>query len=435
MLNNKNIFFKKKILIYGLGKSGLSAFKFLKKKNEIYLYDDNKINYKNIEIKKRLITYNKIIKKKVDYIIISPGINIDKCQLSNFLKKNLKKLNTDLDIFFSMYGNNKNVTITGTNGKSTTAQIVHEVLRQEKIDVRVVGNIGNPILSEKNITNETVFVIEASSYQLDYSKIFRANIAVILNITPDHLERHRSLKNYIRAKFKLIKIQKKENFAILNTNNFYIKNQLNNRNYLPKIIKVNKKIESSILKKLNNPYFTTDGNKENLSFVIEIAKLFKIKKENLIKVINNFKGLNFRQQIIFKSKSLTIINDSKATSFSSSTSILKSMSNVFWILGGLAKKGDKFLLSKNDCKSFKAYIFGKNRIQFIKELKKKIKYESYTSLKIIIKKILIEIKNNKNKKHQTILFSPAAASFDNFKNFEERGKYFNNLIKTFNVKK
>ena len=435
MLNNKNIFFKKKILIYGLGKSGLSAFKFLKKKNEIYLYDDNKINYKNIEIKKRLINYNKIIKKKVDYIIISPGINIDKCQLSNFLKKNLKKLYTDLDIFFSMYGNNKNVTITGTNGKSTTAQIVHEVLRQEKIDVRVVGNIGNPILSEKNITNETVFVIEASSYQLDYSKIFRANIAVILNITPDHLERHRSLKNYIRAKFKLIKIQKKENFAILNTNNFYIKNQLNNRNYLPKIIKVNKKIESSILKKLNNPYFITDGNKENLSFVIEIAKLFEIKKKNLIKVINNFKGLNFRQQIIFKSKSLTIINDSKATSFSSSTSILKSMSNVFWILGGLAKKGDKFLLSKNDCKSFKAYIFGKNRTQFIKELKKKIKYESYTSLKTIIKKILIEIKNNKNKKHQTILFSPAAASFDNFKNFEERGKYFNNLIKTFNVKK
>ena len=277
MLNNKNIFFKKKILIYGLGKSGLSAFRFLKKKNEIYLYDDNKINYKNKEIKKRLISYNKIIKKKIDYIIISPGINIDKCQLSNFLKKNLKKLNTDLDVFFSIYSNNRNVTITGTNGKSTTAQIVHEVLRQEKIDSRVVGNIGNPILSEKDITNETVFVIEASSYQLDYSKIFRANIAVILNITPDHLERHRSLKNYIRAKFKLIKIQKKENFAILNTNNFYIKSQLNNRNYLPKIIKVNKKIESSILKKLKNPYFITDGNKENLSFVIEIAKLFEIK--------------------------------------------------------------------------------------------------------------------------------------------------------------
>ena len=279
MLNNKNIFFKKKILIYGLGKSGLSAFRFLKKKNEIYLYDDNKINHKNIEIKKRLISYNKIIKKKIDYIIISPGINIDKCQLSNFLKKNLKKLNTDLDVFFSVYSNNRNVTITGTNGKSTTAQIVHEVLRKEKIDARVVGNIGNPILSEKDITNETVFVIEASSYQLDYSKIFRANIAVILNITPDHLERHRSLKNYIRAKFKLIKIQKKENFAILNTNNFYIKNQLNNRNYLPKIIKVNKKIESSILKKLKNPYFITDGNKENLSFVIEIAKLFEIKKK------------------------------------------------------------------------------------------------------------------------------------------------------------
>ena len=217
MLNNKNIFFKKKILIYGLGKSGLSAFKYLKKQNKIYLYDDNSIKNNDTEVKKKLINYKKIKNKKFDYIIISPGINIHKCKLRNFLKKNLKKINTDLDIFFSVYGKNTNITITGTNGKSTTAKILYEILKYEKKDVRLVGNIGNPILLEKKISNKTIFVIEASSYQLEYSKVFRSNIGAILNISPDHLERHITLKKYIKAKFKLIKNQTKNDIAILNT--------------------------------------------------------------------------------------------------------------------------------------------------------------------------------------------------------------------------
>ena len=435
MNENSNIFINKKILIYGLGKSGLSTFEVLKKNNEIYLYDDKKINNKNIELKKKIISYKKISEKKIDYIIISPGINIDRCKLRKFLKKNLKKINTDLDIFFCIYGNNKNITITGTNGKSTTAKIIYEVLRHQKLDVRLVGNIGNPILLEKNVTNKTIFVIEASSYQLDYSKIFRSNIAAILNISPDHLERHKTLKNYIKAKFTLIKNQTKKDYAVLNTNNIHIRKQTIIQNFSSKIIKINKKVSSLILKKINNPYFMSEGNKENLLFVIEITKILKIKKENLFKVLNKFKGLKYRQQVIFRNKKLTIINDSKATSFSSSTSILKSMSNVSWIVGGLAKKGDTFLLSKNDSKNFKAYIFGKNKNHFEKKLKNIIKYESFINLKFLVKKVFLDIKNEKSQNHKTILFSPAAASFDNFKNFEERGKYFNKLIKKFNYVK
>jgi len=432
MLNNKNIFFKKNILIYGLGKSGLSAYKFLKKENEIYLYDDKKIDNKEIALKKKIISHKEISTKKIDHIIISPGINIDKCRLTNFLKKNLKKINTDLDVFFSTYGKNKNITITGTNGKSTTAKILYEVLKQEKRDVRLVGNIGNPVLMEKNITNKTIFVIEASSYQLEYSKLFRSKITAILNISSDHLERHKSLKNYIRAKFTLIKNQTKKDCAILNTNNFYINQQVKSRKFFCKIIKIKKEIKSTVLKKINNPYFMTEGNKENLLIVFEIAKILKIKFFFLLNVLRNFKGLKYRQEIIFKSKNLTIINDSKATSFSSSISILKSIPNVLWIVGGLPKKDDKFLLTKNNCKNFKAYIFGKNKNFFIRELKKVMRYEYHSNLKILIKKVFLDIKKNKIQEHQTILFSPAAASFDSFKNFEERGKYFNNLIKEIN---
>lgn len=436
MLDKKNIFSKKKILVYGLGISGLSAYKFLRKDNKVHLYDDKRNNNHNIEIKKKIISYKKLIKKSFDHIIISPGIDISKCKLKYFLKKNLKKINTDLDIFFNYYNKNRNITITGTNGKSTTAKILYDILKDQKLDVRLVGNIGNPILSEKEITHKTIFVIEASSYQLEYSQMFKANIAVILNISPDHLDRHKSLQNYVKAKFKLIKNQTNKDYAILNTNNFYIKKQIRNQKFLPKIIKVNKQIDITISKKINNPFFTTTGNKENLSFVLKILEILKIKKKKIFRVLNTFSGLKYRQQIIFKSKSLTIINDSKSTSFSSSASLLKSMSNVYWIVGGLAKKGDKFLLTKANCKNFQAYIFGKNKNFFIEKLKKIVNYQSFINLKSLVKKVFLDVKNDKSKAHQIIIFSPAAASFDSFKNFEDRGKYFNNLIKKFfNVKR
>ena len=429
MLNNQNIFNYKKILVYGLGKSGLSTFKFLKKKNDIYLYDDKKVTDNNKIIKKSLISHQALLKKSIDHIIISPGIDINKCSLKNYLRKNYKKINTDLDIFYNTYSKNKNIAITGTNGKSTTARVLYEVLRDQNLDVRIVGNIGNPILSEKNITSKTIFIVEASSYQLEYSKIFKSNISVILNISPDHLERHKTLKNYVKAKFKIVKNQTKKDYAILNMNNLYIKSEVKIQKFFPKLIKVYRYLDIKFLKNINNPYFYSQSNRENLSFIFEITKILKIKKINLFKTLKNFKGLKYRQQIIFRSKKLTIINDSKSTSFSSSASILKLMSNVSWIVGGLAKKGDKFLLQKKDCVNVKAYIYGKNRNTFISKLKKTVKYETFTNLKLLIKKVFLDIKRNESLKHKTILFSPAAASFDSFKNFEERGKYFNNLIK------
>ena len=420
MLNSQNPFYKKKILIYGLGKSGLSAFKFLKKNNEIIKHDD-KIKSNNTEI----------TKIKFDYIILSPGIDVNKCRLSNFLKKNYKKIHTDLDIFYSHYKENNKITVTGTNGKSTTAKILYEVLKGQKIDARLVGNIGNPILLEKNITKQTVFVIEASSYQLEYSKLFRSNISLILNISPDHLERHKTINNYVKAKFKIVQNQSNKDLAILNVNNFYIKSHLKLKSFSSKIIKIDKKTNITLGKKINNKYFNTDGNKENLQFVFAVAKILKLKKNSLFKTLNKFKGLKYRQEIVYQSKKLTIINDSKATSFSSSVSLLKSLDNVYWIVGGLAKKGDKLLLAKQNSKNFKAYIFGSDKDFFINKLKKFMKYEYSLNLKNLINKIFIDIKIDKKSTHKTILFSPSAASFDNFKNFEERGKYFNKLIKKY----
>ena len=433
MNENSNIFINKKILIYGLGKSGISTFGYLKKYNNISLFDDNKKVKLNHLDKKKLISFDQIKKFRFDVIILSPGININQCKLKNFLKKNLKIIYTDLDVFYSFY-KNQCIAITGTNGKSTSCQLLYEVLSKHGLDVKLAGNIGYPVLSIKNIKNKSIFVIEASSYQLDYSQLFKSKYAVILNISPDHLERHKTLKNYIYAKFKLIRNQKKDSIAFISKYDKYLQKEIKKNKHKSKIIKIETKLKNKTINTFQNDYFSSVSNKENLAFVIEIAKKFKVKKSILIKAIKNFKGLKYRQQIIFDNKNISIINDSKSTSYSSSIEILKKSKNIYWLLGGVPKKGDKFILSNKHYKNIKGFIYGKNYKKFSLDLKNKIKFKTFSNLKKTLIRVLKDVdKDNSIKK--TILFSPAAASFDSFKNFEDRGSYFDKLIKKyFNVR-
>ena len=419
----ENIFLKKKILIYGLGKSGISSFRFLRNKADIYLFDD----LKNTHPKQ--ISKLKLLKIKFDIIIISPGINIFNCKLSKFLKLNKKKIYTDLDVFFTFY-KNKCITITGTNGKSTTAKILYEVLKDQKKDVRLIGNIGNPPLNEKKISKNTIFVIEASSYQLDYSQLFSSKYSIILNIKPDHLERHKTLQNYVDAKFKLLDSQSKSCLAFVKSDDILISRKLKNKKFNCKIVKVNTKKNYNDFLEIKNKYFLTESNRENLSFIIELAKKLKLKNYLLQKTIKNFKGLKYRQQIILQKKNLTIINDSKSTSFSSSVGMFKKASNILWLLGGIYKKGDKLELKKKDLSNVTAFIYGKNKNFFIKQLRSKVKLKNYLNLEDAVKNVFSIIKTKRSIKY-TILFSPCAASFDSFKNFEERGLYFNRLVKRF----
>ena len=427
MVTFENIFLNKKILVYGLGKSGVSTFKFLKNKSNVLLYDDFSLNIKNSQILKKLVSFKNILNSKFDAIILSPGIDIDNCKLSKYLKKNKKKIYTDLDIFYSFY-KNECITITGTNGKSTTCHLLYKVLSDQNIDVRLVGNIGSPILSENKIKRKTIFVIEASSYQLDYSKIFKSKYGVILNLSLDHIERHKTLNKYVKAKFKLLKNQSKKDVSFVKNNDLLINKELKSNQFKSKIIKINTIKKDFFLKNIENDFFLTETNKENLIFVLAISKKLNLNIKKIKKTINKYRGLRYRQQTIIKKKNLIIINDSKSTSFSSSKSILQSDFNILWLVGGIPKKGDKFILPKKYFKNIKAFIYGKNKNFFIKNLKSKIKYENFDNLRNALDKVIRTIKKRKIK-NQMILFSPCAASFDSFKNFEDRGLYFNKLIK------
>ena len=419
-------FLNKKILIYGLGLSGNSCLKYLYKNNKVKVYDDN-IKIKNKLNNKYFLSKKQILKLKFDYVVISPGIDIKKCLLTSYLLKNLNKIITELDIFYLSYPNNTKITITGTNGKSTTCKMLYEILKLKNLDVRLIGNIGKPPLEEKKIKKKTIFVIEASSYQIFYNKHFKTDYAAILNLNVDHLERHKNINLYALAKLKLISDQNVNKLSFIEKDNAIINKHILKKKIRSKIIKVKYNRFNYFKTKIHNNYLLDKNNLNNIHFVYKISKIFKISNYKIFKSLNLFKGLKFRNQIVLNKPKLKIINDSKSTSFSSTNGLLSTYKNIYWIVGGKFKKGDKFTIEKKYHKNIKAYIIGVNKKYFIRQFRNKIKFKYCKYLKNAILSLKKDIKNDR--KDKTILFSPAAASFDQFKNFEHRGYYFDNLIK------
>ena len=421
----------KRIGIYGMGLTGCSAAATLKKLGaQVFCWDDN------IKVRKKVKKFNFLLnkfwldKKLVDNIVISPGIDISKCKIKNFLRRNLNKVITDLDLFFDLNKDALIVSITGTNGKSTTCKIIEKILKFAKYNVKTVGNIGNPILSAIKTKKKYVFILEVSSYQLQYSKLFRSKHAAILNISPDHLERHRNIKNYIKIKSRIFFGQSSSDYSYINPTNKYSKSIINifkTKKLKSKLIPIKKLGYDLLIKKINNNYFKSKGNIENMSFAYRIAKNLKISDKIIIRGLKKFKGLPHRQEIVFSNRNLLCINDSKATSFDACFQSLSNYNQIYWIVGGLPKYKDYFYLNSVSKKIVKAYIIGKNIPFFKKQIRKKIPFTVSKNIHKAVNDIYKDIKSKKILK-KTILFSPAAASFDQFANFENRGNYFKNLI-------
>ena len=406
-------------LVYGLGLSGQSVVKFFKK---------NKIkNYKVWDDKQKKLFKNKRTKnlketlKNVDYVILSPGISLIN---KKNLKKFKKKIITDIDLLYLTNKKFKSIVVTGTNGKSTTCKLISHLLKKNKFKVLLGGNIGTPIL-DLIITKNTYVVIEASSFQLAHSKFICPDYAFLLNITNDHLEWHGNMINYVNSKLKIFISQKKNNFALINEK---LKKTFKKRNFKSKLIIPKVENYKKIKSQIQNNYLKLSINDENISFVYSFSKFLKINKKDFITAINSFVGLSHRYEIFLKKKNIIFINDSKATSFEAAKYALLNSENVYWILGGLPKINDKIILSKVKKNIIKCYLIGKNTDFFKKQIKNKVNFLITKNLKKTIIKILEDIKLF-NIKNSTVLLSPAAASYDQFMNFEKRGDEFKKLSK------
>ena len=406
--------------VYGLGLSGNSTFRFLKKKRvkKIYTWDDKKKNKKKFDLFKKKLD-------EVDYIVISPGINIQKTKLTSKLSKNKKKIITDLDLFYMQKIPVKSIVITGTNGKSTACKLTQHILKTNRLDALLGGNIGKPVLDLK-IKKNSVVIIEASSFQLSYTKFIKPTLAAVLNITSDHLDWHKTIINYKNSKLKIFSKQDANDIALLN--NKKIVKKFKKKKFLSKLKIVKKSILSDkIKKKITNDYLISKPNLENLEFASQISKIFKIKEKIFLKAVHTFKGLSHRHEIFLKKNKIIFINDSKATSFESTKHALKNNSNIYWIFGGLPKIKDKFNFQGVGSNIIKTFIIGNKTNYFKNKLTKNIRYKISFNLNNAIKDIfkeLILVKKNKS----TVLLSPASASYDQFNNFVDRGNQFKKVI-------
>ena len=391
-------FKNKKILIFGYGKTGKSVQKyFVKNKINYTIWDDNrKLNIKKIDKKYYL--------KKYDYIILSPGVDIYHHQKKDFFKKHKKNIITDLDIFFLSEKKLRNIIgVTGTNGKSSFCNLLNNIIKKNNIKSRVIGNFGNPVLNE-NISNYEYCILELSSYQLDYSKYIKLDSACILNVSSDHLDRHETMTKYKKIKLKIF------NFLKSTGNGFYQKQSFPN-------LKKGKNIQCF----------------ENLNKTL-IQKI--LNNKNILIPNINFKTnkLPHRYEMFYKINNFKFIDDSKSTNFDSTRYALKMTSNSILILGGLLKKGDNFFLKDLQNKIIKIYLFGNNIGALKKNLKKqKINFRYFLNLKDLLKFIFMEDfkKLLNKKKNYNVLFSPGAASFDQYSNFEQRGKIFKKYVYKF----
>ena len=408
-------------LVYGLGKSGRSVIKFFKKNKikNFKVWDDNqKKIFKKYRSKNLIQTLH-----QVNYIVLAPGISLFKNKNLNSFKK---KIITDIDLFYLTNNKLKTIVVTGTNGKSTTCKLLAHLLQKNNYKTSIGGNIGTPILSLISSKSRYI-IIEASSFQLSHSKFICPDYAFFLNFTNDHLDWHVSKSNYLNSKLKIFQLQNKKHFAIINKKfkNIFLKKKFTSKIVIPKD-KDYKKIKF----KIKNDYLSSEINNENMSFTYTFSKLLKIRDKSFIDSMKSFKGLSHRFETFLKKGNSTFINDSKATSFESTQQALSSLKNIYWILGGLPKKNDKLQSIKFKKNINKCYIIGKNINFFKKQIKGKLLFSVTKNLKNSINQIAKDIKLLKHT-DKFILLSPAAASFDQFSDFENRGEEFKRLCKKY----
>ena len=292
--------------------------------------------------------------------------------------------------------------MTGTNGKSSFCNLLNSLIKKNKIKSRVLGNFGSPVLNE-NISSNEYCILELSSYQLDYSKYIKLDSACILNISADHLDRHETMAKYKKTKLKIFNFLKSTGVGFYQQKSF--------PNLKKKNIERFKNINKCLIKKILN----------NKSIFIPSINLKRYK-------------LPHRYEMFYKISNFKFIDDSKSTNFDSTRYALKMTSNSILILGGSLKKGDNFFLKDLQNKIIKIYLYGNNIDLLKKSLKKqKINFSYFSNLKNLLKFIFMEDfkKMLNKKKNYNILFSPGAASFDQFLNFEQRGKIFKKYVYKF----
>ncbi|MBL7036508.1 UDP-N-acetylmuramoyl-L-alanine--D-glutamate ligase [Candidatus Microgenomates bacterium] len=400
----------KKIAILGHGIEGQDAEKFLKKQGALITVLDQKAdkNYlKNLE--------------RFDMIVRSPGVYRYKKEIVKAQKSGVR-IASPIHIFFDEFGGII-IGVTGTKGKGTTSTLICDILRKSGSDVFLAGNIGKPFLELlPKLNSKSIVVLELSSFQL-IDLTVSPDIAVVLNITSDHLDWHKNQKEYVEAKTNIVKHQNSDDWAVINKEYKVSKS-------FAKLTKANKIFFSkNTLEKEYKKGLKLKGehNLENIAAAVSVAKILNIKKEIIQKVVKNFKGLEHRLELVKTVNGITFYNDSFATGPQPTIAAIRSFSEPITLILGGSEKGHGFSelageITKSSVSN--VVVIGEIREKIIKALTK-AKFQgdvhdlgTQTMKKIVIKTLKTTPKGG------VVILSPAAASFDMFDNYKDRGNQF-----------
>ena len=436
------------ILVLGSGESGVGSALLAKSKGlSVFVSDSSLIekNYKELLLKNDIQFeengHEQANKLNVDYVIKSPGIP-DTATIIKQLTNNQTQIISEIE-FASKFTDANIIGVTGSNGKTTTTTIIYEILKSENIDVDIAGNIGVSFASKVAASNTKNYVLELSSFQLDGIIDFNPHIAIMTNLSPDHLDRYNnSFENYINSKFNIIKNQSEKDYFIYDLDDVkivqFIKNNIHKikSNLLPfSTIKTTDSVtyledkniisiinKNKIIMPTNNFPLIGTHNLKNAMAATTVANLLKIRKETIRKSLEHFQAVEHRLEHVLKINKVNYINDSKATNVNAAYYALDSMqSSTVWIVGGI-DKGNKYeeLFSLVNEKVKAIICLGKDNKKIFENFENLVEYiTEVKSMSEAVKEAYSIAKSN-----DSVLLSPACASFDLFKNYEDRGEQF-----------
>ena len=443
---------EKRIVILGAGESGIGAALLAKQKGfEVFVSDGGSIkeSFKNelalnaIDFEEGAHSKEKIL--NASFIVKSPGIP-EKNEMVKLIRKSGIEIISEIEFAYWYKGDSKIVGITGSNGKTTTTALLYHICKTAELDCAMVGNIGFSFARQIATEPKKIYVVEISSFQLDDIKNFRSDIAILTNITEDHLDRYEyKFENYIKSKFRIIENQTIEDVFIYNDDDEvtkkYLNNFLNKSNPLP--ISMNKELPQGAyivnaemhLKwkseemEMSVGDFAIKGvhNQYNTMAAGIAATVLGIRKERIRESVKTFAGIEHRMSPVATIRGVEFINDSKATNVNSTWYALGTMTRpVILILGGVDKGNDYSFLKDLVREKVKAIVcMGKDNTKiheaFGKDVQLMINTESA--------KDAVQAAFHFAEKGDVVLLSPACASFDLFKNYEDRGMQFIAAVK------
>lgn len=431
------------ILIFGFGVTGKSALQAMNKLGKnIYVYDKNENYNEDYNIDFKIFRDIKDL-DKIDLIIKSPGINPDNQILNEARKKNIKIV-SDIEVAYNITKCKNLIAITGTNGKTTTTTLVSEILKRVN-KTYCVGNIGKGILDiALEAEEDDYIVIEASSFQLADTIEFRPRVSAITNVTSDHLDWHKTVENYRNAKFNIFRNQKDDDTTILNYNCENLRQlQFDDTRNVMYYATEDVKKPGAFLKEdkiyfrdfhgnveylMDRDIIRIPGmhNVENVLTAISIAKSININNEIIKDAIANFLGVENRIEFVRELNSVKYYNDSKGTNPDSTIMAIKAMDdNLILIAGGYDKQADFTEMLKIGVEKIKHLILLGETQEKIEREAKPLGYDIY-----LVKDLnrAVELAYSLAKENDTVLLSPACASWDMYPSYEVRGEHFRNLV-------